>query len=41
MSGYTEDAAAGLGLASDHVSFIQKPFGLQQLREKVEKMLGS
>ncbi len=39
MSGYSEQDAAGSFSANPCVSFLQKPFTMQVLRERIEKML--
>lgn len=39
MSGYSEQDATGSFSAHPNVSFLQKPFTMQVLRERIEKML--
>jgi YesN/AraC family two-component response regulator len=39
MSGYTANAIAHHGVLDDGVRFIQKPFSMQDLAEKVRKVL--
>ena len=41
MSGYVEDALERHGLAADQEAFINKPFSLSGLAEKVREMLDS
>jgi CheY-like chemotaxis protein len=39
MSGYTDDTRFRLGLESSAVNYLQKPFGLEQLLNKVSEVL--
>ena len=41
MSGYTDDVIVHHGVLDDGVSFIQKPFTVRGLTQKVRKMLDS
>ena len=40
MSGYTDDVIAHHGVLDEGVEFIQKPFSVKPLLEKVKKVLG-
>jgi DNA-binding response OmpR family regulator len=40
MSGYTDDAIARHGVLEEGAKFIQKPFGPDELAEKVRAVLG-
>jgi FixJ family two-component response regulator len=39
MSGYTADVIAHQGVLDDGVAFIQKPFSMADMTEKVRKVL--
>jgi two-component system, cell cycle sensor histidine kinase and response regulator CckA len=39
MSGYTDEAVARDGLVADDVNFLQKPFTLEELADKVRSVL--
>ena len=41
MSGYTENVIARQGILKEGVNFIQKPFSLKTLQEKVGKLIGT
>jgi two-component system cell cycle sensor histidine kinase/response regulator CckA len=40
MSGYTDDAVLRHGVHEQHMTFLQKPFGLSALASKVRDTLG-
>jgi two-component system cell cycle sensor histidine kinase/response regulator CckA len=41
MSAYTEDAAINIGVLNPGTEFIEKPFGPDELADKVREVLGA